>query len=176
MIARRDAYESVGGHEVARGYCATDVMLARGMFRNGSHVMMTHGGSHASIRMYTSLGELVAGWSKNIVMGTGMSANNLELRDKLKNVVLLMIPLYQLLPVVALITGLIVGVPVLIAAGAACAAVVTALWIFIYRVSGVPLQHSLMFAAGASVLAYILATSMARGKRFSWRGREYVSR
>jgi chlorobactene glucosyltransferase len=176
MFVRREAYESVGGHAVTKGYIASDVMLARGLFRHGKKVMMTNAGGHASVRMYNSLRELVAGWSKNIILGTRVSSAEPKARDLFKNILLLMIPLYQLLPLGSLIGGVVAGVPILLWSGVICSLVVTSLWMLVDRGLGIPRIYSLFFGAGAAVLAYILIKSLARGRSFSWKGRQYVSR
>ena len=176
IFVTRSAYEEVGRHSVAKGYIATDVMLARGFFRNGKKVVLTHSGHHASVRMYQSLGEMIRGWSKNIVLGTRISSGSPGAADAIKTALLFVVPLYQLLPLLAIVSGVLASSMVLAMWGAAASVVVLCCWLVVYRGMEQKASYAFLSPAGAGVLLFILARSVLRGRRVAWAGREYVSR
>jgi len=176
IFVRRSAYEAVGGHAVAKGYIATDVMLARGFFRHGKSVAMTYAGAHATVRMYQSLREMVAGWSKNIILATRISAGRVGAADALKTVLLFGVPRFQILPVSAQAIGILGKSDLLGLWGVAASFVVIYWWAKVYRVMEQPLWYAFLSPIGAVVLLYILTKSVMRGRRVVWSGREYVSR
>lgn len=65
LLARRDAYETVGGHAVVRGELFEDVRLAQAWRERGQHGLCLDGRAVVAVRMYQSLGEIWAGFRKN---------------------------------------------------------------------------------------------------------------
>lgn len=65
LLARRDAYELVGGHGVVRGELFEDVRLAQAWRARGQHGLCLDGRKVVAVRMYRSLPEIWAGFRKN---------------------------------------------------------------------------------------------------------------
>jgi hypothetical protein len=176
ILVRRAAFDSIGGHEAVKGYIAFDVMLARAFFRHGKRVVLTTAGRHASILMYRSLADLTRGWSKNIILGQRISAGARGVRDAVIVFLLLLIPVFELVPLAALIAGLIERHVTLASWGAAASLALVAFWSAMYRLLGQRTLLAVAYPAGAVILLYIMLMSVLGGKRIRWKGREYVSR
>jgi chlorobactene glucosyltransferase len=73
MLFRRGAYERIGGHEAVRAALVEDVWLARRVKRFGYRLAIRYGGDLVACRMYTSLKEIWAGFSRNLFAGSGYS-------------------------------------------------------------------------------------------------------
>ena len=69
LLFRRPAYEAIGGHASVRDEVAEDLALAQQVKRAGLRLRIRSAEQDLATRMYRSLGQLVEGWSKNIVMG-----------------------------------------------------------------------------------------------------------
>ena len=68
ILARREAYEAVGGHAAVAAKILEDVALAR-LFRNaGYRVYFRYGGDAVRTRMYRSWEQLREGWTKNLAL------------------------------------------------------------------------------------------------------------
>ena len=65
ILARRDAYEAVGGHGAIRGEILEDQRLAHLWRAHGERGLCVHGPSAVRVRMYRSLGEIWRGFRKN---------------------------------------------------------------------------------------------------------------
>ncbi|ADV62655.1 glycosyl transferase family 2 [Isosphaera pallida ATCC 43644] len=64
ILVRRDAYHAVGGHEVVRHRFVEDIYLARRVKEAGFAIRVSVAPRLSSTRMYTSLGQIVRGWSR----------------------------------------------------------------------------------------------------------------
>lgn len=65
VLARRDAYEAVGGHAAVRGELFEDVRLAQLWRARGQRGLCLDGRAVVAVRMYRSLAEIWAGFRKN---------------------------------------------------------------------------------------------------------------
>jgi cellulose synthase/poly-beta-1,6-N-acetylglucosamine synthase-like glycosyltransferase len=65
LLARRDAYEAIGGHGVVRGELFEDVRLARVWRERGQRGLCLDGRGVVAVRMYRSLPEIWGGFRKN---------------------------------------------------------------------------------------------------------------
>ncbi|MBV8860167.1 MAG: glycosyltransferase [Acidobacteria bacterium] len=65
VLARRDAYEAVGGHASVRGELFEDTRLAQVWRARGQRGLCLDGGVVVAVRMYRSFGEIWAGFRKN---------------------------------------------------------------------------------------------------------------
>lgn len=65
MLARRDVYETVGGHAAVRDQLFEDVRLAQLWRRQGFYSLCLDGQDLVSVRMYSSLREIWNGFQKN---------------------------------------------------------------------------------------------------------------
>lgn len=69
ILARRDAYFRVGGHEAVKNEILEDLNLARTWRKRGEWGVCLDGQHVVHVRMYTSLGEIWRGFQKNFYPG-----------------------------------------------------------------------------------------------------------
>jgi len=66
MLFRREAYDSIGGHAAIRNNVFDDLTLAGNVRRAGLRTLVVNGAGSICCRMYTSMGEIFRGYSKNL--------------------------------------------------------------------------------------------------------------
>jgi hypothetical protein len=69
-MVKREAYESVGGHEAIRGTLSEDVAIARKMKLAGFKTRLGWGDTWATVRMYPGFAAIFRGWSRNFYVGS----------------------------------------------------------------------------------------------------------
>jgi chlorobactene glucosyltransferase len=69
MLFRRSVYDAIGGHESVRAALVEDVWLSRRVKAAGHRLVVMDGDGTVSCRMYTSLGAIWEGFSKNLFPG-----------------------------------------------------------------------------------------------------------
>ncbi len=69
ILIKRAVYESVGGHQAIKDSIVEDKDLAALVKRKGFRLILADGEEVASTRMYTSMGEMWEGWTKNMFLG-----------------------------------------------------------------------------------------------------------
>ncbi|HXC24965.1 MAG TPA: glycosyltransferase [Gemmatimonadaceae bacterium] len=176
LMIRRTAYDAMQGHALVRAFVAEDLMLAQRYFAAGRTTVVALGLQQLSTRMYTSLGELVQGWGKNVFAAGREAVPFGKMGQLIFPFVLLAMPILQLVPVVtvlAALTGIIVGAGVTWAVIATLALLVW--WAFVYWFEGQRIVYAVCFPLGAIVVLYIFVSAIVRGRRVSWKGRRYVS-
>lgn len=173
ILARREAYEAIGGHGAVRHHVVEDILLARKFAEAGKKRWIAIALEDMSTRMYTSLGHVVEGWSKNLFAGAGLLTRGSAKLAYAWMAVLSLLPLFWLLPVAGLAAGLVAGSPFLAAWGlAACAASVACFAVFL-RINRAPAGYALLFPLGALGQLYIFMLTTVRGRRVHWKGRTY---
>lgn len=174
MLFRRGAYEGLGGHTAVKGEVVEDLVLAQIVVRRGHRLSVRLAETAFATRMYRSLGDLVAGWSKNIVRG-GLATMPPRLRPFVAPFSVLFAAALWLLPPVALLAALtgLGGGWLLVWAGTTVG-VSALLWTFVTARMGAPAAYGLLYPLGASVGMYIFLRSWARGRNVEWKGRRYV--
>lgn len=176
IFVRRDAYEAIGGHGAVRHHVAEDVALAQRLFAHGRRTELIFGRNDLSTRMYTSLGEIIAGWRKNVFAGGREAMPWGRLGQTLFPTLLLLSPLLTLAPPIALVAAAIVGGPAWLALAASLAVVAEIVtWLVVYRWMRAPLPYALLFPLGAVVFGLIAIQAIGRGSRVEWKGRAYVT-
>jgi glycosyltransferase involved in cell wall biosynthesis len=80
ILIRRAAYEAAGGHRAVRDRFVEDIALAARVKRMGFPIRVALARRLGSTRMYASLGQIVAGWSRILYDALGRSAWRLMLR------------------------------------------------------------------------------------------------
>jgi chlorobactene glucosyltransferase len=179
ILVRREAYEAIGGHEAVRGEVVEDLRFAQELARAGHRFAMREARTLFSTRMYTSLRDLVNGWTKNLAVGARQSsprASGIVLAG-----ILAFLAIAWILPAVVL--G-VEGVRWLGAGGGApgpfllWSGIVTGLsmliWAGVHLRFGGSVAFSLIYPAGAAVVAFIVLRSWVRGtRRIEWKGRTY---
>ncbi|MBC7791603.1 MAG: glycosyltransferase, partial [Anaerolineae bacterium] len=175
ILFRRDVYDGIGGHASVRDTVAEDLALAQRICSLGRSGILILGLDQLSTRMYTTLGEVVSGWMKNIYAGGRMAMPGGAAGRSLFPVTLLLPALLILAPV------LVLGFAALLPSGAlvwAAAAVAFSLlwWALVFRVAlGMSPAYALTFPLGAAMLLYIVLRAIVRGSRVRWKDREYLS-
>ena len=177
IFVTHDSYNAIGGHASVRASVAEDMMLAQKFFGARKRVGLMLGVNQLSTRMYGSLGEIIRGWQKNVFAGGLDSVPFGKVGKTIFPLFLLMPPLMQLLPPLALAlvaAGLTAGGTLLL--WAAISGSVTLLWwILVYVTVRENPLYALAYPLGALVLLYIFLTAVIRGRRVTWKGRTYIS-
>jgi chlorobactene glucosyltransferase len=177
IFVTHDSYNAIGGHASVRTSVAEDMMLAQRFYAARKRVVVMLGANQLSTRMYGSLREIISGWRKNVFAG-GLDAVPFgKVGQTMFPLFLLMPPVMQLLPVLALVlaaAGLATSSTLLV--WATISASVTLLWwIVVYVTIRENPLYALAYPLGALVLLYIFFTAVIRGRRVSWKGRTYIS-
>jgi chlorobactene glucosyltransferase len=177
FFVTHDSYNSIGGHASVRASVAEDMMLAQHFFAARKRVVVMLGVDQLSTRMYGSLGEIIRGWQKNVFAGGLDSVPFGKVGQTIFPLFLLMPPMMELLPLLALAlvaAGLTAGGTLLV--WAAISTAVTLLWwILVYVTVRENPLYALAYPLGALVLLYIFLTAVIRGRRVTWKGRTYIS-
>ncbi len=177
IFVRRAAYDAIGGHAAVRATVVEDLALAQRFFRDGYTTILALGERQFSVRMYTSLGELMRGWEKNVYAGGRDAMFGGRVGRALFPALLPLHAAGQLLPplmLAAAASGLAgpswliwsataTGALALFWAGAAARLRIAPAW-------------GLLFPLGAAVFLAIIVRAIARGTRVRWKDREYQSR
>ena len=177
LLARREAYDSVGGHASVRDKVAEDLALAQRFHRAKLGVRLVRGEEQLSTHMYASLSELIAGWGKNIFAGGIHAMPGGAVGRVLFPFVLPLVPLMTLAPVIILMLASAEG----LGAGwlewsAITAAANVVWWALIYHGFRQRVWYALIAPLGSAMLLYIIGRAVARGRRVGWKGREYLAR
>jgi chlorobactene glucosyltransferase len=175
LMIRRTTYEEFGGHALVRWYVAEDLMLAQRYFELGKKTVLVMGMEQLTTRMYTSLGELIGGWRKNLFAG-GRHSMPLGNRGAILAPLLLPLPfVMQLAPPVALVIAALLGSAALELWSAIATAITLLTWVAYYRLADLPKWYALLFPLGAAMTLYIVLSATIRGSHVEWKGREYES-
>jgi len=173
----KSGYEAIGGHASVKTVVAEDLMLAQTVFARGKKLVLMLGVDQLSTRMYRSLDELINGWRKN-VFAAGLDAVPFGALGRIVfPLALLTPPVMQLMPLVVLVAASLGFVSGALILWATIAAIATLLWWIVayVQIEESPL-YALAYPLGASVLLYIFASAILRGRRVTWKGRTYISR
>jgi chlorobactene glucosyltransferase len=177
ILVRRASYEQVGGHESVRDKVAEDLMLAQRFFRAGKHVALVIGLDQLSTRMYTSLGDLVRGWRKNIFAGAGDAVPFGVVGRRVILPMMLLLPwILVLLPPIVCIVALCGGVELSPIPPVAATLALVVLWAAIYRAFELRSYYAIIYPLGAVVMLYIVTSAIVRGRSVGWKGRTYQAR
>jgi chlorobactene glucosyltransferase len=176
ILIRRQAYDAIGGHTAVKERIDEDRALALLAKQAGIRLVLADGRQVASTRMYTSLGEMWEGWTKNIYLG---------LLDKLW---LLCFGALLGLAVSFLLPAWLIGGLYWLSAGAGVTALVVAgeavvIWAFLLvkrlqacRGFGIPSWYAFTFPLGAFIFTAMMiasALNVISGRGVTWKGRRY---
>ena len=176
IFVRRRAYDSIDGHAAVHDQVAEDVALAQRLFAAGQKTAVILGRDELSTRMYTSLGEIMAGWRKNVFAGGREAMPWGRVGQLIFPLLLLFAPAFTLVPPLTLALGAWLGVSqtmMLWASIATAAQLVT--WVLVYRWMDAPTRYAAIYPLGAMVFAVIALQAIARGSRVEWKGRSYLT-
>jgi chlorobactene glucosyltransferase len=177
IFVKRPSYDAIGGHGSVRSSVAEDLLLAQRFFAARKRVVLMLGINQLSTRMYASLGDIINGWRKNVFAGGLDSVPFGRMGRTIFPLVLLLPPLLELLPVLALVLtafGMAAGSTSLLWATISCLATL-AWWAVVYINVGESPLYALTYPLGALMLLYIFVTAVIRGRRVTWKGRTYIS-
>jgi chlorobactene glucosyltransferase len=177
IFVKRLSYDAIGGHGSVRSSVAEDLLLAQRFFAARKRVVLMLGINQLSTRMYASLGDIINGWRKNVFAGGLDSVPFGRMGRTIFPLVLLLPPLLELLPVLALVLtafGMAAGSTSLLWATISCLATL-AWWAVVYINVGESPLYALTYPLGALMLLYIFVTAVIRGRRVTWKGRTYIS-
>ena len=174
----RACYDAIGGHASVRGKAAEDLALAQLVHACGKRGELVIGAHVLSTRMYTSLAEVVNGWTKNMVTAGADTLPAGVIPRLLLPVLLLVVPLMHLAPPATLIAALVAPVARGIVMWAAvCSVVLLGWWAFIHvRAFRQSPLYALTLPLGAVVVLFIIARATVRGRGVEWKGRRYQAR
>jgi chlorobactene glucosyltransferase len=171
----RACYDAIGGHASVRGKAAEDLALAQLVHARGMRGELVMGEHELSTRMYTSLAEIVNGWTKNMVTAGADTLPAGVVPRLLLPVLLLVVPLMHLVPPLTLIASLFVPVSrSAIMWAATCCAMLLVWWALVYvRAFRQSPLYALTLPLGAVIVLVIIARATVRGRGVEWKGRRY---
>lgn len=176
IFVRRAAYDAIGGHEKVKHFVAEDMMLAQMVCAAGMNVHLISGMDQLTTRMYSSLREIIAGWTKNIwAGGRWVLPENAIVRGVLR----WMMPLSavpSLIPFFALLLGL-TGVlsPAWTTFGAIAYTALVGWSMVGYTILRTPRWYALLHPLGAMIATWIFFLAAWNGDRVRWKDREYAA-
>lgn len=171
-LVRRDNYESWGGHEAIKGEVIDDLAMGMMAKRAGGRLAFLRDRRAIHLRMYSNLGEIMAGFRKNIHTALGGSA----LRAAGFAAAMGMLHWGPLAAIALLWAGGFPGgaAPVLLAVAAHLATGLALVRRMGMQASMKPMQVALGFPLGAAAVIAIIARSTWMGcvhGVVEWRGR-----
>ncbi|MDA0311065.1 MAG: glycosyltransferase family 2 protein [Gemmatimonadetes bacterium] len=174
ILMPRTSYLAIGGHEAVRDEVVEDLALAQLVKREGLQLRVRMANKDFATRMYRSLGGIIEGWSKNILMG-GLQSLPPVLRPFMFPVALTFgVGLWLVPPLVLLATFLGAGGPALFTWSATVCAISAIVFAGFTRLMGGPARYGLLYPLGAVMGNYIFLRSWIRGRNVEWKGRRYT--
>ena len=176
MLIRRSAYEAIGTHEAVKDQVNEDMHMAARIKAAGLRLRVVRNEGLYLVRMYTSLREIIRGWSR-IFYGTFGTLKRLMIS-------LALLTFMGLLPYVAAAFGWIAwatgGRPLplalAIAATAAAAMQITVIYSF-RKLAGGRQDQAWTYPIGCAVATGILLCAMGKlrkGAQINWRNTTYT--
>lgn len=196
VLLRREIYDAIGGHASVRGEVVEDMRLAQRLVRLGYGLTVRSAEDGFATRMYTSLAELVEGWSKNILLGglATLPEGWVRRLAPLAAVVLGTVS-FVLPPVLTLGLGVgswlasaatptsasggwaamwpILATNPLFAWGASLTLLGMGFWSLVSWRMRIAPGYGLLYPLGAAVAQYIYLRTWRRGGHVEWKGRRY---
>jgi len=174
ILIRRQTYDAIGGHEALRGEVVEDMRMAQRLVRLGYRLSLRGAEDAFATRMYSGLGEIVEGWSKNVFLG-GLATLPPWMRWLTPPLMILGSLLLWMMPPVALLAAAagMPGGPWLVWSGSVVALSLV-LWCAAAWRMGAPARYGLLYPLGALVTDWIFLRAWRRGGRVRWKGREYT--
>lgn len=174
IMMPRASYEAIGTHETVKEAVAEDLALAQRTVECGGRIFFGFATELMETRMYTSLPELIEGWSKNLYLGGQQALKNNRLQRFLFPFFFPLMAVYWVLPPTVLTAGLATGNEQSLLAGAVATTGSVVFWVGVSVGMRIPAWYGLLYPLGVVMLAYIAGRSISRGsRRVEWRGRVY---
>ncbi len=177
ILVRRAAYDDIGGHASVKDHVVEDILIARKFAEAGKKRWIAVAMDDMATRMYTSLGSIVEGWSKNLFAGAGLLTEPGSRLAYLYMALLSMVPLFWMLPAAGLLAGLLTGSSFLLGYGVAASLATFTCFAAFLRLNREPPWYAVFVPLGALVQLFIFARSTIRGHgHIEWKGRVYSHR
>lgn len=173
LLFPRSDYEALDGHRGVKGEVVEDLRLAQRLVETGKRIYIARADRLMETRMYSSLGAIVEGWSKNLAMGS-RSTVDAWLRPMLPWAASLLLILLWVVPPAVLILASLGSLDrgllpwSVLATGAS-----VAFWVIAYLRMRVPVLNALVYPVGGLAAALLFLRSAARGGSVGWKGRTY---
>ena len=173
ILMPRTSYDAIGGHEAVKDQVVEDLALAQVVKRSGRALRIRMAAEDLDTRMYRSLGGLIEGWSKNIVVG-GLLSVPPWLRPILAPISLLVGTGLWVAPPLVLVAALagVGGSALLTWAVTVYVLSVCVHALFTHFMRG-PAHYALLYPLGSLVGGYIFLRAWTRGRNVEWKGRRY---
>jgi chlorobactene glucosyltransferase len=176
LLFRRDAYETIGGHQAVRRSVTEDLALAQRVVSAGRHLFLAHAEELMDTRVYRSFAALLEGWSRTLAFGFRQTVSR-PLRPAFPWLIGLAAILFWCAPpaiFIAALFGHVRGTAV------GWSLITTAVSIVFWMATNyrfrIPLLHALLYPVGALITGMLFFRSALRGGRIAWRGRTYLLR
>lgn len=177
ILIRRSTYETVGGHESVRDRFVEDIYLAKRVKAAGAPIRLVFAPELSWTRMYTSLDQLVRGWSR--ILFDALGRRPLPLLGKILEPLI-----FSQSATIALVAGLILSVTGVASAGFAGALIMLSLvhyglsyWVLrpMYRMSAPDVDTVAWYPLSGLVMdwIYLKAIGMCLTGKVTWRGTTY---
>ncbi len=174
ILVTREAYAAVGTHEFVREEVAEDLALAQRFCATGRKLHVAFADDLMETRMYRNLPHLIEGWSKNAYLGGRRSFPDEPVLRALVPFLLVLAPIFWLLPVVGVLGGLASGSTELLTIASIALGLAMLFWGIMSATMRIPVIYGVAYPLGALVLLHIFLRSLWRGRRrVEWRGRTY---
>ncbi len=174
LLFRREAYDGVGGHQAVRAEVVEDMALAQLLVRNGYRLSVRMAEGSLATRMYRSLGEVVDGWSKNLLLGARRTVAPWLRPLVAPGALAAGLGLWVAPPVLLMAALAGFGGPGLTAWSAGVVLVSVLFWMIFTHRMGAPARYGLLYPLGAAMGLVILCRAWMRGPRVEWKGRAYT--
>ena len=174
LLFQRASYQEIGGHVAVRYEAAEDLRIAQHMVRLGRRLVVRSAHDDFATRMYRGLGELVAGWSKNMVQA-GLQTVPRGLRSSAPALMFLAGIVMWLLPPLALVFALLgFGGHAWLLWSAGVTGFLILFWTAWGVRFGAPAWVGPLYPLGALLGLWIFALSWVGRARVEWKGRSYA--
>lgn len=163
LLIRRDVYFDLGGHRLIGKEVLEDVALARAVKRANHNIRFRYAPEALSTRMYSSLPEMIQGWTKNVALLFPRPIFLAAMR------MLQFVLFFALPPIAFLLPNLMFW-----QRGAILLVWLRACWGFYGRVARAhfPFVDTVISIVGVPLFAWLLLRS-ASSKTVEWKGRRY---
>ena len=176
ILVRRDVYEAIGGHEAVRDRFVEDIHLGRNVRQGGHNLRVVMGADVSSVRMYSSLGAIVRGWSR--ILYSAVDCRTPKLWMLITFIVLLAVTPY--LTIAGCLAAMAAGyappfVLAMLGLGVVHEAAQLALYARTYAITRSDRRYLVFRWLAVGAMLYILGRTirMCRTHQVTWRGTTY---
>src|SRR5205085_4884228 len=156
ILTPRASYEAIGTHEAVKDTVTDDLMLAQAYVRAGKDIFIAQAREFMTTRMYGSLRELIAGWTKNLASGASLMTPPIKLVRVVLPYLMWLPALFWLVPPILWLTrGSLFGTIATLASLTA--------WIVVYAAERAPVWYALLYPLGTAFVGFIMVRSTWHG-------------